>query len=120
MRWLAGAGGGGIGEMGVTGEGGHLGQMARNWNRVIPKTRKLNPRKSTSGCIEAAFPVTATISFIFYGKIMFDLRIFLRAHFQERNYRVNWEVAVDIKLFKSVHVLAFRSQIYDFHCIIFH
>jgi hypothetical protein len=40
--------------------------------------------------IEAAFPLTPTISFISYGKIMFDLR----AHFQERNYRVNREVAV--------------------------
>jgi hypothetical protein len=39
--------------------------------------------------IEAAFPLTPTSSFISYGKIMFDLR----AHFQERNYRVNREVA---------------------------
>jgi hypothetical protein len=45
--------------------------------------------------IEAAFPLTPTISFIPYGKIMFDLRVFyLRAHFQKRNYRVNREVAV--------------------------
>jgi hypothetical protein len=44
--------------------------------------------------IEAAFPLTPTISFISYGKIMFDLRVYLRAHFQERNYRVNREVAV--------------------------
>jgi hypothetical protein len=35
------------------------------------------------------------ISFISYGKIMFDLRVFyLHAHFQERNYRVNREVSV--------------------------
>jgi hypothetical protein len=45
--------------------------------------------------IEAAFPLAPTISFISYGKIMFDLRVFyLRVHFQERNYRVNREVAV--------------------------
>jgi hypothetical protein len=44
--------------------------------------------------IEAAFPVTPTISFISYGKIVFDLRVFyLRTHFQERSYRVNREVA---------------------------
>jgi predicted glycosyltransferase len=40
--------------------------------------------------IEAALLGTPTISFISYGKIMFDFR----AHFQERNYRVNREVAV--------------------------
>jgi hypothetical protein len=40
--------------------------------------------------IEEAFPLTPTISFISYGKIMFDLR----AHSQERNYRVNRKVAV--------------------------
>jgi hypothetical protein len=40
--------------------------------------------------IEAAFPLTPTISFISYGKIMFDLH----AHFQECNYCVNREVAV--------------------------
>jgi hypothetical protein len=39
---------------------------------------------------EAAFPLTPTIFFICYGKIMFHLR----AHFQEGNNRVNWEVAV--------------------------
>jgi hypothetical protein len=45
--------------------------------------------------IEAAFPLTPTISLISYEKIMFDLHVFdLRAHFQERNYRVNREVAV--------------------------
>jgi hypothetical protein len=41
-------------------------------------------------CIEAAFLLTPTISFISYVKIMFELRDFiLRAHFQERNHRVN-------------------------------
>jgi hypothetical protein len=30
---------------------------------------------------------------------MFDLRVFLRAHFQERNYRVNREVAVILLLY---------------------
>jgi hypothetical protein len=45
--------------------------------------------------IKAAFPLTPTISFFSYGKIIFDLRVFyLRAHFQGRNYRVNREVAV--------------------------
>jgi hypothetical protein len=45
--------------------------------------------------IEAAFPLTPTISFISYGKIMFDLRVFyLRTHFQERNYHENRVVAV--------------------------
>jgi hypothetical protein len=40
--------------------------------------------------IAAAFPLSPTISIISYGKIMFDLRVFfLRAHFQESNYRVN-------------------------------
>jgi hypothetical protein len=37
---------------------------------------------------ETVFP-TPTISFIYYGKIMFDLR----AHFQERNCHTNREVA---------------------------
>jgi hypothetical protein len=46
--------------------------------------------------IEAASPLTPAISFISYGKIMFHLRVFyLRAHFKERNYRVNREVAVE-------------------------
>jgi hypothetical protein len=40
-------GGGGIWEVGVTGEGGHLGQMARNSNRVIPKK---GPRKLKKWC----------------------------------------------------------------------
>jgi hypothetical protein len=45
--------------------------------------------------IKAAFPLTPTISFIYYGKIMFDLCVFyLGVNFQERNYRVNREVAV--------------------------
>jgi hypothetical protein len=45
--------------------------------------------------IEAAFPINPTISFLCYGKIMFELRVFyVRSHFQERNYRVNGEVAV--------------------------
>jgi hypothetical protein len=45
--------------------------------------------------IEAAFPLTPTISIISYGKLMFELRVlYLRAHFQERNYRVEREVAV--------------------------
>jgi hypothetical protein len=34
---------------------------------------------------EATFPLTPTISFTSYGKIMFDLR----AQFPERNYSVN-------------------------------
>jgi hypothetical protein len=43
---------------------------------------------------EAAFPLTPTISLISYGKIMSHLRVFdLRAHFQERKYRVNKEGA---------------------------
>jgi hypothetical protein len=46
--------------------------------------------KEVQMSIEAAFPLTPTISFVSYGKIMFDLR----AHFQECNYRVNREVAV--------------------------
>jgi hypothetical protein len=42
--------------------------------------------------IEAAF--LQTISFISYGEIIFDLHVFyLHAYFQERNYRVNQEVA---------------------------
>jgi hypothetical protein len=45
--------------------------------------------------IEAAFALTPTISFISYGKTMFDLHVFyLRAHLQEHNYHVNLEVAV--------------------------
>jgi hypothetical protein len=45
--------------------------------------------------IEAALPLTPTISFISYGEIMFNLRVFyLCAHFKEHNYRVNREVAV--------------------------
>jgi hypothetical protein len=42
--------------------------------------------------IEAAFLLTPTISFISYGKIMFDLC----AHFQEHNYRKTREVAVTV------------------------
>jgi hypothetical protein len=37
---FVGEGGGDTGDMGVTGEGGHLSQMARNSNRVIPKKRR--------------------------------------------------------------------------------
>jgi hypothetical protein len=45
--------------------------------------------------IEAACPLTPTVYFISYGKIMFSLRVFdLRAHFQESNYRLNWGVTV--------------------------
>jgi hypothetical protein len=44
--------------------------------------------------IAAACHLTPVVSFISYGKIMFDLRVsYLRAHFEERNYRVNREVA---------------------------
>jgi hypothetical protein len=51
-------------------------------------------KKDVRISFEAAFPLTPTISFISYGKIKFDLRVFyLRAHFQERNYRLNREVA---------------------------
>jgi hypothetical protein len=58
--------------------------------------------------IEAAFPLTPTISFISYGKIMFDLRVFyLRALFQERNYRVNGEVAILCAPI-CCHILALR------------
>jgi hypothetical protein len=43
---------------------------------------------------KTAFPLTPTISFISYGKIMFDLSVsHLHAPIQERNYRVNREVA---------------------------
>jgi hypothetical protein len=46
--------------------------------------------------IVAVYPLNPTISFISYGKIMFDLRIFhLCTHFQESNHHVNWEVAVE-------------------------
>jgi hypothetical protein len=46
---------------------------------------------------EAAFPLTPTISFIFYGKMMFVLRVFdLCSHFKERYYRVNREVVVQV------------------------
>jgi hypothetical protein len=61
--------------------------------------------------IEATFPLTPTISFLFYGKIMFDLHIFdQRAHFQECNYHINREVAVLMvvywyKLHQENHVL---------------
>jgi hypothetical protein len=50
--------------------------------------------------IEAAFPLTPTISFISYGKIMFDLR----AHFQEHNYHVNREVAVLINIIRLTSI----------------
>lgn len=40
--------------------------------------------------IEAAFLLILAISFISYGKIMFELR----AHFQDRNRRINWEEAL--------------------------
>jgi hypothetical protein len=63
---------------------------------------------------EAAFPLTPTISFISNGKIMFDLRVFyLRAHFQERNYRVNREVDV-LRIRKSYHPFHWTPKFYNY------
>jgi hypothetical protein len=43
--------------------------------------------------IAVVFPLTPTISFISYGEIMLDLRVFyLHAYFEERNLSIEWEV----------------------------
>jgi hypothetical protein len=64
---------------------------ATNKQNTVSTAKEKDVRMS----IEAAFPLTPTISFISYGKIMFNLRVFdLRPNFQERDYRVNRDVAV--------------------------
>jgi hypothetical protein len=45
--------------------------------------------------VEAAFHLTHAISLVYYGELKFGLRVSqLCAHFQELNYRADWEIAV--------------------------
>jgi hypothetical protein len=66
-----------------------------NKQHTVSSVKKTAKEIDVRMSIEAAFPLTLPFPLFLMGKLCLIYAFFyLRAHFQERNYRVNREVAV--------------------------